>query len=300
MDVDLRKLRYFVAVAEELHFGRAAERLHIAQPVLSRQIRALESDLRAQLLVRDHRSTQLTEAGRQLLTDARPLLASAEALRRRVQRAAHGTSEFTIAFTPEITVADAARVLVSRHPELSIRVLRTAYDDQADVVREGRADVCFVRMPVDHRGLRLCPLFSEPRVAALPAGHPLAAKASLTVAELAAERLLQSPDAVPEWRDLPDRRGAARPGREPRGVEKKLERVAAGDGVVILPLSTASHYTRTDVVKVPVDGIGPSQVCLAWSSDRRSPLVKEFAEIAAITGVAAHPALRDRAAAAAR
>ena len=84
-DVDLRKLRYFVAVAEQLHFGRA-EALHIAQPVLSRQIRALEEELKAQLFVRDKRATELTPAGRQLLADARPLLASADALRRRVGR----------------------------------------------------------------------------------------------------------------------------------------------------------------------------------------------------------------------
>ena len=82
-DVDLRKLRYFVAVAEQLHFGRAAEALHIAQPVLSRQIRALEEELKAQLFVRDKRATELTPAGRQLLADAGPLLAAADALRRR-------------------------------------------------------------------------------------------------------------------------------------------------------------------------------------------------------------------------
>src|ERR1700731_4106480 len=89
-DVDLRKLRYFVAVAEQLHFGRAAEALHVAQPVLSRQIRALEDELKAQLFVRDKRATELTPAGQQLLADAGPLLAGADALRRRVTRAACG------------------------------------------------------------------------------------------------------------------------------------------------------------------------------------------------------------------
>src|ERR1700745_25518 len=88
VDVDLRKLRYFVAVAEQLHFGRASEALHTAQPVLSRQIRALEDELKAQLFVRDKRATELTPAGRQLLADAGPLLASADALRRPGARAA--------------------------------------------------------------------------------------------------------------------------------------------------------------------------------------------------------------------
>ena len=95
-DVDLRKLRYFVAVAERLHFGRAAQALHIAQPVLSRQIKALEDELKAQLFVRDKRATELTPAGRQLLADAGPLLASADALRRRVARAARGPGSFTV------------------------------------------------------------------------------------------------------------------------------------------------------------------------------------------------------------
>src|SRR3712207_970904 len=104
MDLDLRKVRYFVAVAEELNFGRAADRLHIAQPVLSRQIRALENELHAQLFVRDKRTTELTAAGRQLLEDAKPLLAAADALRRRVAQSARGTARFSIGFMPGIPV----------------------------------------------------------------------------------------------------------------------------------------------------------------------------------------------------
>src|ERR1700712_3555638 len=90
MDLDLRKLRYFLAVADGLHFGRAAEELHIAQPVLSRQIRALEHDLQASLFVRARHGVVLTDAGRQLLADAGPLIASADAVRRRVSVAARG------------------------------------------------------------------------------------------------------------------------------------------------------------------------------------------------------------------
>ena len=104
MDVDLRKLRYFVAVAEELHFGRAAERLHIAQPVLSRQIRALEDELKAQLFVRDRRRTELTAAGEQLLADARPLLAGATRCACASGRAARGENSFTVGFMPGLIV----------------------------------------------------------------------------------------------------------------------------------------------------------------------------------------------------
>ncbi|MHA4947878.1 LysR family transcriptional regulator [Micromonospora sp. SD19] len=283
MDVDLRKLRYFVAVAEELHFGRAAARLHIAQPVLSRQIRAFEHELRAELFVRDRRSTVLTEAGRQLLTDARALLASAEALRRRVQRAAHGRPTFTIAFMPGLLVTADARAIGQRHPDLAVNVVRTSFDDQADIVRDGRADVSYVRLPVDQRGLRLRPLFSEPRVVVLPTDHRLAGKESVDLAELAGERLLQDPDAVPEWRDLPNRPIDSDPRPRPalNSVEEKLEHVAAYAGTVILPLSTATFYTRPDVVHVPVADLGPNQVCLAWAEDNRSPLVHEFVDLAA-------------------
>src|SRR5271168_3873377 len=116
VDLDLRKLRYFVAVAEELNFRRAAERLHLAQPVLSRQIRALEKELHAQLFIRDSTGTQLTPAGHQLLTDATLLLANAGAARHRVARAAAGTITFTVGFMPGLTITEPVRALGAAHP----------------------------------------------------------------------------------------------------------------------------------------------------------------------------------------
>ena len=282
MDVDLRKLRYFVAVAERLHFGRAAEDLHVAQPMLSRQIRVLEHELRAQLFVRDKRTTTLTPAGTQLLTDARPLLANAEALRRRVGRAARGTRTFTVGFMPGLIVTPAVRAMAAAHPELTMDVVRTGWDDQTDVIRDGRVDVSYVRMPVDHKGLRLAPLFTEPRVAVVPADHRLAGKENIALADLAGERTLQNPDAIPEWRDIVvERRGD---GLVLGTVEEKLEHVAAGDGVVILPLSVVSYYSRPDVVSVRVRDLADNQVCLAWDSTRRSGLIHSFAAIAASYG----------------
>ena len=282
-DVDLRKLRYFVAVAEQLHFGRAAEALHIAQPVLSRQIRALEEELNAQLFVRDKRATELTPAGQQLLADAAPLLASADALRRRVASAACDPGSFTIGFMPGLIVTDAVCALTSSHPQLTVNVLRTGRDDQTAVLHDGRADVSYIRLPVDQSGLRIQALLTEPRVAVLPAGHRLAGKDTVTIADLADEHLLQDPDAVPEWRDIATEMRARRRRDVPffRTVEEKLEHVAAGHGIVLLPLSTAAFYTRPGIEYIHVSDIAPNQVCLAWDATRRSALIQDFAAIAA-------------------
>jgi DNA-binding transcriptional LysR family regulator len=283
MDLDLRKVRYFVAVAEQLHFGRAAEQLYIAQPVLSRQIRALEDELKVTLFVRDRRTTELTPAGEQLLADARPLLANADAARRRTGIAVRGRDTFTVGFMPGLIVTAEVRALSSRHPELTVDVVRTSWDDQTEVIHDGRVDVSYVRLPVDPRGLEIRSLLSEPRVVVLPAEHRLAGKQQISITDLAEEHLLQDPDAVPEWRDIAtELREIGRRRVIPyyRSVEEKLEHVAAGHGVIVLPLSTATFYTRADVTHVGIEDIAPNHVSLAWDSSRRSPLIGEFVAIA--------------------
>jgi len=291
VDVDLRKLRYFVAVAEHLHFGRAAEALHIAQPVLSRQIKVLEDDLKALLFVRDKRATELTPAGAQLLAEARPLLANAAALRRRVTRVARGPATFVVGFMPGLIVTAPIRALVSRHPELTVEVIRTTWADQTDVIHDGRADVSFVRLPIDQQGLTIQQLHTEARVAALPADHRLAGKGTISIADLADEHLLQDPNAVPEWRDIATelRTRTRRPAPFFHSVEEKLEHVAAGHGVCVLPLSVAMFYSRVDITHVAITDIAPNQICLAWDSTRRSRVIHEFAAIAAEHGTAIVP-----------
>jgi DNA-binding transcriptional LysR family regulator len=291
VDVDLRKLRYFVAVAEHLHFGRAAEALHIAQPVLSRQIKVLEDDLKALLFVRDKRATELTPAGAQLLAEARPLLANAAALRRRVTRVARGPATFVVGFMPGLIVTAPIRALVSRHPELTVEVIRTTWTDQTDVIHDGRADVSFVRLPIDQQGLTIQQLHTEARVAALPADHRLAGKGTISIADLADEHLLQDPNAVPEWRDIATelRTRTRRPAPFFHSVEEKLEHVAAGHGVCVLPLSVAMFYSRVDITHVAITDIAPNQICLAWDSTRRSRVIHEFAATAAEHGTAIVP-----------
>ncbi|MDT4910168.1 MAG: hypothetical protein QOI69_3409 [Pseudonocardiales bacterium] len=283
MDLDLRKLRYFVAVAEQLNFGRAAEQLHIAQPVLSRQIRALEQELAVTLFVRGNRGTELTAAGHALLEDARHLLPAADGAHRRVLAANTGHRTFTVGFAPGLIVTDAVRELAQRRPELSIEVFRTNWYDQTEVIHDGRVDVGYLRRPFDPKGLGIEPLLEEPRVVSLPIDHRLAGKATVSVTDLADEHLLQDPELVPEWRDIATelRASGPRAATPPlRTVEEKLEHVARGNGVVVLPASTSAFYTRPDVTHIPIDDIGPTQVCLAWDSRRRSPLIPEFVAIA--------------------
>ncbi|WP_406175014.1 LysR substrate-binding domain-containing protein [Streptomyces sp. NBC_00996] len=286
MELDLRKLRYFVAVAEELHFGRAADKLHIAQPVLSRQIRSLEGDLKVQLFARDKRGTELTAAGEQLLSDARPLLSAADATTRRAVRAAHAQNALTVGFMPGLIVTAAVRLFSRRHPDVQVEVIRTNWDEQTQMICDGRIDVGYVRLPCEAHGLELRDLLSEPRVVILPTTHPLAGKSSVSISDLAGERLLQNPAAIPEWRSTANPSGPYEdtgPTLVLRSVEEKLENVAAGRGVVILPLSTATYYTRSDITHIEISDIGPNRVCLAWDSNRQDQLIDEFVEIALAT-----------------
>jgi len=279
LDLDLRKLRYFVAVADQLHFGRAADELHIAQPVLSRQIRALEQDLGASLFTRDRHGVELTDAGRQLLVDAGPLLASTHAVRRRVSAAAGGKRRLMVGFRAGVAVTPAARVFEDRHPDVIVDVQRIEGDDQAAMLLDGRIDVGYVRLPIDEAGLRVTPLYIEPRVAVLPAGHRLAGKEEVTEADLAGEPLVWhgDPSTQPTKRPLPNA------GYPVRGVDETLEHVAAGRGISFLARSASVFYSHPDVVYVPIPDLAPDQVCLAVAASHASPVVADFVTAARST-----------------
>ena len=272
MDLDLRKLRYFLAVADRLHFGRAAAELHVAQPALSRQIRALEHDLGAPLFVRDRHGVVLTDAGRQLKADAGPLLTSADAVRRRVSVAAHGSRRLVVGFRTGIPVIPAARAFRARHPDVVVDVQRIEWDDQAAMLLDGRIDVGYVRLPIDETGLRVTPLFTEPLMVVLPADHRLAGKEEVTEADLVGEPLVwhAGPSTHPTRRPLADS------GLRVRGVEEKLEHVAAGRGISFVGRSETVFYSRPDISYVPVPELAPDRVGIAMAASRTSPLTDDF------------------------
>src|SRR5271165_133542 len=212
MDLDLRKLRYFAAVAEHQHFGRAAEQLHIAQPVLSRQIRALEHELGCTLFERTTRAVHLTPAGEALREDAPSVLAASTSATRRVHRAARGTRRLVIGFAPGLSVSAAVRAFEEKNPGIDVDMQRLNWFEQSEALRDGRVDAGYLRRPFNGDGLRCVSVGSEPTVACLPATHPLAARLSLTTADLSDESVL----------DTEIRRTTT--------VEEKFELVAAGRG----------------------------------------------------------------------
>jgi DNA-binding transcriptional LysR family regulator len=278
VDLDLRKVRYFVVLAEELNYRRAAERLHVAQPVLTRQIRSLERDLAAQLFERGRAGTRLTDAGRQLLTDAQGLLADAQATRRRVARLGGTIRTFTIGFMPGLTVTAPARAFAASHPEVTVDVLRTDWTDQVQVLRDGRVDIGYVRMPIDLTALSSCLLFTEPQVAVVPVAHRLADRDRVSVHELVGERLLQHPNAVPEWATLHSTPLVA--ARQPRSVEEKLEWVAAGEGFSVVPQSVATYYQRADITWMVLTDVAPNEVRLAWPTAQHGRLIEDYVDAA--------------------
>ncbi|WP_067470854.1 LysR family transcriptional regulator [Nocardia amamiensis] len=265
MDLDLRKLRYFVAVAEQRHFGRAAEQLYIAQPVLSRQIKAFEQELDCTLLVRSTRSVELTAAGKQLYEEAQGILASVDAAVRRVRDVDHGVQRLVIAFSPGLRVSGAIRAFTARHPDVETDVVPARWWERDAPLRDGRAQIGYLRRPFDESGLRVVPVGHEPRVAAMPATHPLAGRHKLTRADLDGERML----------DAPTRRNLS--------LEEKFELIASGHGIVLVPLSVAQSYVRPDLVHLRVTDAPGVETCLAVVADRREKLLRDFIEIATAT-----------------
>ncbi|MET0480058.1 MAG: LysR family substrate-binding domain-containing protein [Mycetocola sp.] len=185
---------------------------------------------------------------------------------------------FTIAFVPGVTLAKWSKVWAERRPDLPLGFAPTAEAEQVRVLHDGEADVSFVRLPVDDAGLSVIPLYRETPVVMLPKEHELSLVESVTVAELAAEHLLQDPDSVPEWRDVADeiREGTRRPLPSIRTGDDAAELVAAGVGILIVPQSVARLYGRKDVIARPVTDVAESQIGLAWLEEHTTADVEEF------------------------
>ncbi|WP_371636110.1 LysR substrate-binding domain-containing protein [Streptomyces zaomyceticus] len=291
-DVHVRELRSFLAVAEELHFTRAAERLYVSQPALSKQIRALERQLGAPLFDRDRRGVALTSVGTALLPHARAVLAAWEAGReavRRAREAADRTLVVGMSTSPGrggLLPAIRSR-FTGAHPEAALRLRQVGWEDPTAGLADGASDVAFVWLPLAGADrFRWVVVAAEPRLVALPENHPLAARERLDFADLLDEPFLALPDTGPELRDhwlaLDSRNG--RPpvvGGEIASADETYEALVGGLGICLVAVGNAPLLARDGVVVRPVDGVTPSHLVLAWRADDTRPLVHAYARAAA-------------------
>lgn len=289
-DVHVRDLRYFVAVAEELHFTRAAEKSYVSQPALSKQIRALERQLGAELFRRDRQGVALTAAGAALLPYAERLLATwaegASALAE-VTAAERSTLVVGMSTSPGrggLLPAIRSRFTAAR-PEANVRLRQVSWDDPTAGLADGDADVAFVWLPLpDAERYGWTVVAEEPRLVALPDTHPLAARSEVDFADLADEPFLALPtDAGPlrdHWLALDERDGQLpRIGAEIASTEETYEALVAGLGICLVATGNAHLITLGGVVTRPVHGISPSRYALAWRrEDGARPLVRAYAE----------------------
>jgi DNA-binding transcriptional LysR family regulator len=270
--MDTAWLEVFREVARKGSLTAAAGALGYTQSAVSRQIAALERELGVRLFERDRRTVALTPAGEQLAQDARLLLRTAHETMRRVQRADRGSRRLVVGFRSGIVPTQAIRAFNKRWPDVIVDARTLEWDDQERLITSGAVDVGFVRGPVIPDGLWLTPLFTEPRLVALPSDHALAAHDELTESDLAGERYLHFLDPVA----APGVAGRTRL----RSFEEKLEHVAAGNGIILLPESATQHFRRPDVVYRQVPDAEPAEVLLAVDASRRSQLVRSFETLA--------------------
>lgn len=270
-DLETRELRYFTAVAEELHFGRAAARLGIAQPPLSRAIRQLERRLGVQLLERNRRGVSLTEAGTVLLREAGPALDAVRAAASRARQAgqAHGPLRLVTKAGASHAVLQA---LLATHaagtdaPPVQVELCEVG--QQAHWLRDGRADVALMHRPVDDlAGFDTADLHTEGQIALLPAAHPLAARAELTLAEVSAV-----PDLpIARWPRL-DGTYPDGPGPEVHTQAQLAQLVALGRTLLVIPASSRA-WQWPEHVAVPVVDAPAITTVLAWPRTGYSPAV---------------------------
>ncbi|MFE7858447.1 LysR family transcriptional regulator [Streptomyces sp. NPDC057403] len=288
VDLETRELRYFVAVAEELHFGRAADRLGIAQPPLSRAIRLLERRLGVQLLDRDRRGVALTEAGRVLLREAATALDAVAAAARRTRRAADPQRPLVL-----VTKAGASHELLRRLLDaqaaepgaVPVEVLLCEIGEQARLLRDGQADVALMHRPYDDlAGFDTEDLHVEGQVAILPAGHPLASRDRLTMADVS-----DVPDLpIARWPRL-DGTYPEGPGPEVRTQSTLAQLVALGRTLLVIPASSRA-WQWPEHVAVPVVDAPRVTTVLAWPSGSHSLAVASLVRSAAALRDTAPPA----------
>lgn len=291
--MDLRHLRYFTAVAEERHFGRAAQRLGIAQPPLSRQIQDLESELGFSLFDRSRRRVELTPAGAVFLAHVRRVFDALELAVHEARRASVGeTGRLVVGYLSSLAysgITELVRTFRGELPAVELALREMPPQEQIEALKDGRIDVGFVRAPLHDARLASECVRREPLLVALPADHPLAARKRIPL-----ELLSREPFVV-----FPRQRGSAffdlvmglcrAAGFSPRIAQEALHLdilslVAAGFGVSILPESI-KNVGRKGLALRPIVGAPSTDLLVAWRADDASPTLRQFLSFVRRVGV---------------
>lgn len=286
--IELRHLRYFIAVAEELHFGRAAERLHMAQPPLSQQIRQLEAELGFQLFRRTKRSVELTEAGQVFLEECQRILRQLDQAVQTGRKASRGEmGQLVVGFVS--SAAYNVLPLILSHfrrsvPDVELALHELTTDQQLHWLREGRIDVGFVRPPIDDPALRLLTILQEPLVVALPEAHGLAAQSQVSLRSIAAESFILFPRSLAPGLYDQIISLCQQADFSPKVVQEAIQMqtivslVAAEMGVAIVPVSLQNLQRKGVVYRELQEPTPKAAIAVVWNSDL-SPTVQRFLEV---------------------
>ena len=297
MNIELRHLRYFVAVADEASFTAAAHRVHVAQQVLSTQIRQLEDAVGTQLLNRTNKGATLTPAGAAFLTTARQTLAGLDrgvAAARNAARAVSGKLSVGVGSGCENETRTLLLTAFERaYPDVEMHLQIFDMTQPSAGLLDHSSDVALLRPPVAAPGIELATVRSEPRVFVLPAGHPLAAREELRLADVCGLPFVTAGLATDgceprAWQDdwlIRPRPGGDVPviGATARTVDDWCEHVAAGHGIGLCPASAATFHGRPGVCFVPSAGLPPTTMCVAWRTGDTRPAVQRFVSLAAVS-----------------
>jgi len=284
--MELRHLRYFIAVAEELHFGRAAARLHMAQPPLSQQIKTLENELGVMLFERTRRRVELTDAGRMFFGEAQATLKQAARAEAAARSAAEGKrGRLTVGFVTSASysvIPAAVRAFSKSHPDIELTLHEMVPSVQLTALERQEIDVGILRPPIRHPTMISKVILSEPLVVAVPRGHPLAAKKSISLKSLKTEPLILFPrkhgpglfDVI--YKAFQESGFVPVPARETGEVQSILAHVAGGLGISLVP-GTLSGFHARDIEYRPIQGCKASiDLVAVWPRNHASPLRDAF------------------------
>jgi DNA-binding transcriptional LysR family regulator len=290
MPVGLHHLRYFVAVAEEGNVSRAADRLRIAQPSLSAQIRYLERTIGAPLFVRHPRGVELTRAGALFLADARKSIRAAEAAiaaARAASRDEAGTLRVGLIVGTQVEpISRILSVFRRRYTAAELELAEYNFSDPSAGLNSGQVDIAFIMPPITHNGLSIKEIYHVPRVAVISAGHRLASRATISVHELFDDPWIVTETSDSVCRDfwLATAHRAGRPpklGQTTKSIDKFIQLAIAGQVVGVAAAWVEDAFARPEIRFIPVIDIEPAVTAIAWRPGSHTPLAERLLAIAA-------------------